>query len=191
MWDISYCFQHKGMWNTMDISYRITNSLHGSVSSVAACCHRGPFVLWTSGVVYCAVQRCLWHSADQLDWNPEWNRPLLETLPLRTWKRCKNCNASCNCLTVHTMGTERMTNSVASSPEMLEFRRILHRPMGYSSTVRYPLRIGCIKYCGARPMEVSNECTVINTGIYRWHKGGMWKLRCLIVTWFSQYGFKN
>lgn len=117
----------------MDISYRITNSLHGSVSSVAACCHRGPFVLWTSGVGYCAVQRCLWHSADRLDWNPEWNRPLLETLPLRTWKRRKNRNTWRNCLAVRTMGTERMTNSIASSPEMLEFRRILHRPMDYCS----------------------------------------------------------
>lgn len=47
MWDNSYCFPNKGMWNTMDLSYRIKNGLHGSVSSVAACCHRSPFVLWT------------------------------------------------------------------------------------------------------------------------------------------------
>lgn len=31
------------------------------------------------------------------------------------------------------MGRERVTNSIASSPEMLEFRRILHRPMDYHS----------------------------------------------------------
>lgn len=32
------------------------------------------------------------------------------------------------------MGRERVTNSIASSTEMLEFRRILHRPMDYHST---------------------------------------------------------
>lgn len=48
LWDNSYCFQNKGMWNTIDLSCWIKNGLHGSVSSVAACCHRSPFVMWTS-----------------------------------------------------------------------------------------------------------------------------------------------
>lgn len=48
LWDNSYCFLNKGMWNTIDLSYTIKNGLHGSVSSVGACCHRSPFVMWTS-----------------------------------------------------------------------------------------------------------------------------------------------